>query len=193
VAVGNVVAMLGMSLDGFIEGPNREIDWHRVDEELHHYLNDKVRSFGALLEGRRTYELMQEFWPTADQQPDATEVVVDFAGIWRDIPKYVYSTTMQGGLEGNATLVRDVQPEFVAELKEKYDGDLCVGGPTLLDTFRRLGLVDEYLIHVHPVVLGRGNPLFWPTDGLESLDLVETRVFGNGVVLLHYRVLDTPD
>ncbi len=191
--MGNVVAMLGMSLDGFIEGPDREIDWHRIDDELHRHMNDTVRSFGALLEGRRTYELMQEFWPTADEQPDAPDVVVDFSGIWREIPKYVYSTTLQGDLDGTATIVRQVQPEQVAELKARYDGDLCVGGPTLLDTFRRLGLVDEYRIYVHPVVLGRGNPLFWPADTLESLDLIETRVFGNGVVLLRYRVSDTPD
>lgn len=191
--MGNVVAMMGMSIDGFIEGPDHDISWHRVDEELHQFMNDEVRQFGALLEGRRTFELMDEFWPSADEDPDAPDAIVEFAQIWREIPKYVYSTTLTEVADPTATVIRSVEPSDVRALQARYDGPLGVGGSHLLDTFRRLGLVDEYWVHVHPVVVGGGTPLFSTPSEQEALELTGTRIFGNGVVLLRYRKLDTPD
>ncbi|MDZ5442104.1 dihydrofolate reductase family protein [Micromonospora sp. 4G57] len=89
-----IIVWMSVSLDGIIEGPNRELDWHRVDEELHQHVNDELRTKGAFLHGRRTYELMAGFWPTADQDPAASATTREFAGIWREMPKVVYSRTL---------------------------------------------------------------------------------------------------
>ncbi|MFJ8006504.1 dihydrofolate reductase family protein [Streptomyces fagopyri] len=180
-----IVLMMSVSLDGYVEGPNREIDWHRVDEELHRHFNEEISRFGALLDGRVTHELMAAYWPTADQDPASTPTEAEFAGIWRDIPKIVYSRTLERA-DWNTTLVRDVVPEEVRALKEQPGGDLGLGGAGLAASFLRHGLVDEFRIYVHPVLIGSGKPLFERTDALTDLRLAETRAFGNGVVLLRY-------
>lgn len=180
-----IVLMMSVSLDGYVEGPNREIGWHRVDEELHRHFNEEISRFGALLDGRVTHELMAAYWPTADQDPASTPTEAEFAGIWRDIPKIVYSRTLERA-DWNTTLVRDVVPEEVRALKEQPGGDLGLGGADLAASFLRHDLVDEFRIYVHPVLIGRGKPLFAETDALAALRLAETRAFGNGVVLLRY-------
>jgi dihydrofolate reductase len=184
-----LVLMISISVDGFIEGPNREIDWHLVDEELHEQFNDELSAMGAFLDGRVTYELMAGFWPTADQDPASTKPVVEFARIWRDMPKIVYSTTLQHA-DWNTTIVREVVAEDVLALKAEPGGDLALGGADLAGAFARLHLIDEYRLYVHPIVLGRGKPLFQPSDESVKLALVETRTFGNGVVLLRYQCQD---
>ncbi|MFD9395531.1 dihydrofolate reductase family protein [Streptomyces sp. NPDC060000] len=181
-----IVLMMSASLDGYIEGPGRDISWHRVDEELHQYFNDTVRGLGGLLSGRVTHELMAGFWPTADADPDVPASMAEFAGIWRDIPKYVYSRTLRHA-DWNTTIVREVDPQEVDTLKRQPGGDLGLGGADLAATFLRHDLVDEIHLCVHPVLIGRGTPLFPHADTLTSLDLVRSHTFGNGVVLLHYR------
>jgi len=181
-----VILTMSVSLDGYIEGPNREIDWHMVDDELHSHFNEWLAAMGAFLSGRVTYELMAEFWPTADSDPSSTGPMVEFARIWRDMPKIVYSTTLERA-DWNTTVVRDVVPEEVMALKAQPGGDLALGGADLAAAFMRHDLIDEYRIYVHPVVIGAGKPLFPPSSGVEVvLRLVETRTFGNGVVLLRY-------
>ena len=179
-----IIVWMGMSLDGFMSGPDGEIDWHLVDDELHAHFNDVLRGMGAFLEGRVTYQGMEEFWPTADQDPAATAPTVDFAGIWRAMPKVVYSRTL-ASVGPNATLVREVVPEEVRALKAQPGGDMTLGGADLAATFERLGLVDEYRLYLTPVSIGRGRPVF-PTDTRLEFDLAETRALGNGVVLLRY-------
>jgi dihydrofolate reductase len=183
--VGNVVLMLSMSLDGFFEGPDGELDWHLVDDEVHSHFNEVLAAMAGFLNGRGTYEGMTEFWPTADKDPDSTPSMVEFAAIWRDMPKIVYSRTL-GHADWNTTIVRDVVPAEVRRLAAGAGGDLALGGADLADTFRRLDLIDEYRLYVHPVVLGRGRALFPPSDTRTDLRLAATRTFGNGVVLLHY-------
>ncbi|WP_371645268.1 dihydrofolate reductase family protein [Streptomyces mirabilis] len=180
-----IVLMMSVSLDGFIEGPNREIDWHRVDAELHQHFNEEIRKLGGLLEGRVTHELMAGFWPTADQDPDSTAEVAEFAGIWRDIPKYVYSRTLERA-DWNTTIVRDVVPDEVRALKEQPGGDLGLGGADLTAAFLRHDLVDEFRVYVHPVLIGGGKPLFPESHAATGLRFAESRAFGNGVVLLRY-------
>ncbi|WP_406173055.1 dihydrofolate reductase family protein [Streptomyces sp. NBC_00996] len=180
-----IVLMMSVSLDGYIEGPNREIDWHMVDAELHRHFNREIRQMGALLSGRVTYELMAGFWPTADKDPDSTPEVVEFAGIWRNMPKVVFSRTLERG-EGHTTIVREVVPEEIRALKEQPGGNLGLGGADLAAEFMRHDLVDEFWVYVHPVLLGRGKPLFPEADALTRLRLIEARVFGNGVVQLRY-------
>ncbi|WP_411104576.1 dihydrofolate reductase family protein [Streptomyces sp. cmx-4-9] len=180
-----IILMISMSLDGYIEGPGRQIDWHVVDDELHQHFNDEARATGGFLEGRVTYELMEGYWPAVGEDPAASPIEADFAGIWRDTHKYVYSRTLEQ-VGPNATLVRDVVPAEVAALKAAPGGDLIVGGAGLAASFLRHDLVDAYRIYVHPVLIGGGTPLFPPSAARTPLRLDGTRTFGNGVVQLRY-------
>jgi dihydrofolate reductase len=186
-----VVLIAGVSLDGYIEGPNREIDWHMVDEELHSYFNEQIAAMGAILSGRVTHELMASFWPTADQDPSSTAPMVEFARIWRDMPKIVFSRTLERA-DWNTTVMHDVVPEEIQALKAQAGGDMALSGADLAAAFLRHDLIDEFRIHVHPVLIGRGKPLFATLDARTDrrLRLVETRRFGNGVVLLRYERAD---
>lgn len=181
-----IVLMMSVSLDGFIEGPNREIDWHMVDEELHRHFNEQLKACGAFLDGRVTHELMAGFWPTADSDPSSTPAMVEFAGIWRDMPKIVFSRTLRHA-DWNTTIMREVDPAEIMALKERPGGDLSLGGAELAAAFMRHDLIDEYRIYVHPVLIGRGKPLFPASDTPVVLEGTGTRTFGNGVVLLRYR------
>ncbi len=185
------VVFMGVSLDGFIEGPNREIDWHLVNDEMHSYFNEVLGAMGAFLHGRVTYELMAQSWPTADQDPELPKTMVEFSRIWLDTPKIVYSRTLERA-DWNTTVVRDVVADEVRELKAAPGGDLAIGGAEVAAEFMRLDLVDEYHICVHPVLIGAGKPLFSPsqTMTMTNLRLVENRAFGNGVVLLRYQRSD---
>ena len=184
--MGNIVLMMSVSLDGYIEGPDREIDWHLVDDELHRHFNQQLGAMDAFLSGRVTWELMAAYWPGADQDPDSSPPEVEFARIWRDTPKVVYSRTL-GEAGWNTEVVREVVPGEVRALKARYAGDLALGGADLAAAFLAHDLVDEYRIYVHPVRIGRGKPLFAPSEGRAQLRLAGTHAFGNGVVLLHYR------
>jgi dihydrofolate reductase len=180
-----IVLMLSVSLDGFFEGPNHELDWQLVDDELHEHFNEVLGAMGGFLSGRVTHELMAGFWPTADEDPTSTKPMVEFARIWREMPKIVYSTTLDHA-DWNTTVVRDVVPVDVLKLKEQPGGDLALGGANLAAAFMRYDLIDEHRLYVHPVLIGRGKRLFEPSDAKVDLRLAETRSFGSGVVLLRY-------
>jgi dihydrofolate reductase len=182
--MSKITLMMSVSIDGFMEGPNRELDWQLVDAELHQHFNDYLRTVDAFLEGRVAHELMAGYWPTADQDPDSSPQEAEFAAIWRDVPKYVYSRTAQD-TSWNTTIVRRVDRDEVMALKSQPGGELSIGGAELSASFMRLDLIDEYRLYVHPVVIGRGKPMF-PPDVHIDLALVETRAFGNGVVMLRY-------
>ena len=177
---------MSVSVDGFIEGPNRELDWHLVDDELHSHFNAQLSAMGAFLSGRVTYELMAGFWPTADTDPKSTGPMVEFARIWRDMPKIVFSRTLEQA-DWNTTVVRDLIAEEVMELKAQPGGDLVLGGADLAAAFMRHDLIDEYRLYVHPIIIGAGKPLFGPSEVKINLRFTESRAFGNGVVLLRYQ------
>jgi dihydrofolate reductase len=180
-----VIYSMSVSLDGFIAGPNGEIDWSAPDEELHRFHNQQTRELGAHLCGRRLYEEML-YWETADENPSAAEYELEFARIWKNMPKIVFSNTLEK-VEGNARLVRDGVGEEVAKLKEQPGKDLAVGGAGLASSLIELGLVDEYRLFVSPVVLGGGTPYFPALEERVDLELVETRTFGSRVVYVRYR------
>ena len=184
--MGDVVLWMGISVDGYIEAPGHDIDWHLVDDELHTYFNERLGAAGAFLEGRVVFELMQAFWPNADEDPEGSPTMDEFAGIWRRIPKIVYSRTLQSVPEGATAVVHDVVPDEVRALKGTYEGDLILGGAGIGAAFLALDLVDEIATFVHPVVLGAGTPLFPLSDQRHGLRLVESRAFTNGVVMLRY-------
>jgi dihydrofolate reductase len=179
-----LIYSMGVSLDGFIAGPDGDIDWSAPDEELHRFHNEHAREVGAELYGRRLYETMR-YWETAEENPSAQEVELEFARIWKDTPKIVFSKTLDK-VEGNARLVKDNVAEEVAKLKEEPGKDLAVGGAGLASSLIELGLVDEYRLFVSPVVLGGGTPYFPALDERINLELVETRTFGSRVVYLRY-------
>lgn len=181
--------MMSISLDGFFEGPNHELDWHFVDDELHNHFNEELGAMAAFLDGRVTYELMADYWPTADADP-ASKPVVEFARIWRDMPKFVFSTTLKRA-DWNAVVVDEIVPEQIRQLKAEAGGDLMVGGANVAAEFMRYDLIDEYRLYVHPVVLGDGNRLFQAKKKID-LRLAQTRRFGNGVVLLRYERAGSP-
>jgi dihydrofolate reductase len=176
---------MGVSLDGFIAGPGGNIDWSAPDEELHRFHNQRARETGAHLCGRRLYETML-YWETADQNPAASDYELEFARIWKDTPKIVFSTTLEK-VEGNARLAKGGVAEEVAALKEQPGQDLAVGGAGLASTLVKLGLIDEYRVFVSPVVLGAGTPYFPSLDDRIELELVESQTFGSRVVYLRYR------
>ena len=180
-----VIYSMSPSLDGFIAGPGGEIDWGAPDEELHRFHNQQVREIGAHFLGRRLYEMML-YWETADENPSAAEHELEFARIWKALPKIVVSTTLEK-VEGNARLIRGDIAEEVAELKRQPGKDIAVGGAGLAATFTKLGLIDEYLLFLNPVVLGGGTPYFPALEERIGLELVETRTFGSRVVYLRYR------
>ena len=188
--VRRIIFMMSVSLDGFMEGPDRELDWQRVDAELHGHFNEWLAAAGAFLDGRVTYELMAGFWPTADRDPAATPTMAEFARIWREMPKIVYSRSLSPEALGwNTTLARSVEVDDIERLKASPGGDLVVGGAELAAEFMRHDLIDEYRVYVHPVLIGRGKRMFLDPSVKASLTLAESRVFGNGVVLLRYRRL----
>jgi dihydrofolate reductase len=187
--VRKIILQSMVSLDGYMEGPDRDLSWHLVDEELHRHFNQELAAMGTFIEGRVTFELMAQYWPAADQDPDAPAPIAEFASIWREMPKLVYSRTLEHA-DWSSTIVREVVPEEVEQLKAQPGGDMVMSGADLSASFMRYGLIDEFRIYVNPVVVGGGTPLFRPGTDLTALRLAETRAFGNGVVLLRYQRAD---
>ncbi len=180
-----VIYSMMVSLDGYVERTDRSLDWAIVDEEIHTFANDQASEMGAFLYGRRLYEVMAGYWPTADADPAAPAFVLDFARIWMSKPKVVFSRTLDG-VDWNSRLVRTDLAGEITKLKGEPGGDLELGGPNLAGQVIRLGLVDEYRLIVNPVVLGGGTPFFSAVDSPISLRLLEARTFRSGVVYLRY-------
>jgi len=181
-----VIYSMGVSLDGYIAGPGGEIDWAAPGQELHSFHNEQARELGCQLYGRRLWETMRP-WETVDDDQSRPEHEREFARIWKDTQKVVFSTTLTDVGPG-ARLVREDAAGEVARLKAKPGGTLAAGGAGLAATLIRHGLVDEYRMFVNPVVLGGGTPFFPPLEQPLALHLVESRTFPGGVEYLRYRV-----
>jgi dihydrofolate reductase len=175
-----------LSIDGFIDAADGDSDWATPDPELHRHFNDLDRATEIHLYGRRMYELMAAFWPTADETPDAPDYVVEYARIWKAMPKIVFSGTLER-VEWNARLVRGDAVAEVARLKEQPGGTMSVGGTALATSLADAGLIDEFRFYVMPVIVGAGTPMFGPLGAHIDVAPVEVRQFGSGAVLLRYR------
>lgn len=180
---------MSVSLDGLVASANGDIDWSYPDEELHQHLNDRERTMDVFLYGRRMYEDMAAYWPGADARPDAPQVEIEYARIWKSKPKVVFSKNLQQ-VAWNSTLVREDIAGVVKKLKEQPGDAMSVGGVQLASALMQLGLVDEYWLYVHPVILGSGKPMFAGLRDRIDVELVETHTFRAGVVLLRYRRVD---
>jgi dihydrofolate reductase len=178
-----LIYSMTVSLDGYIAGPDGSIDWSAPDEELFLFHTQQVQEIGVHLCGRRLYETMV-YWETAEKGP-LPAAHVEFAQMWKALPKVVFSTTLQS-VVGNTRLARDGIGEEVTGLKEKSGKDIAVGGAGLADACMKLELVDEWRLFVSPVTLGGGTPYFPTLDKRTDLELAETKTFGSRVVYLRY-------
>lgn len=182
-----VTYSMAVSLDGYIVGPDGSFDWARPDEEVFRLATDEVRGVGAHLLGRRLYETML-YWETADQNGALPYSTVEFATIWRSLPKVIFSTTLSA-VHGNARLASGGLADEIERLRAGPDeGDIAIGGATLAAEAAALGLIDEYRARVYPVLIGGGTRFFPNCERHVGLELVENRTLGSRVVYLRYRV-----
>ena len=182
-----VIYSMTVTLDGFIAGPDGEIDWSGPDDELHRFHNDRVRGQRAQLLGRRLYETMLYWDADAERDPAATETMLDFARIWKPLPKIVFSRTLTEVQGANTRLAQGSPAEELERLKaESGEGDIGVGGAGLAAELMADGLVDDFHLFVAPVVLGAGTRFFPPLEHRVPLELVERREFTGGVQYLRY-------
>jgi dihydrofolate reductase len=184
----SVTYSMGVSLDGYIAGPHGDFDWTEPDEEVFGIVTDEIREVGVHLLGRRLYETML-YWETADQDPSLDDSMLEWAAIWKPLPKVVFSTTLSGALQGNARLASGSLAEEIERLRaEPGEGEIAIGGAALAAEAAALGLIDEYRARIYPVLVGGGIPFFSPRERRVDLELVEARTFSSRVVYLRYRV-----
>src|SRR5580658_7690632 len=175
IIVSNLV-----SLDGFFEGPNQELDWFIVDEEFFAYAKDLLRSVDTLLFGAKTYQHMAAYWPSAP--------VDEIADKMNSLPKIVFSKTLEKADWNNSRVIRDKIQEEVSKLKAQPGKDMVIfGSASLASSLLQLGLIDEYRVILQPVLLGKGSPLFQGITDRIQLKLISAKTFGSGVVLLSYQ------
>lgn len=173
------------SLDGYVADENGDFSWAAPDEEVHAFVNETQRRIGTFLCGRKLYEVMA-WWDTVDLTEEP-EVIHDFAGIWRNADKVVYSTTLPSVPDPRARIEREFHPDAVRALKAAARRDISVGGPNLAGQALATGLVDEIEVFAVPILIGAGTPAY--PDGFRlQLDLLEERRFAGGVAYLRYRV-----
>ena len=176
---------MNLSVDGYVAAPDGDLGWSVPSDELFQYWSDRVGATGLALYGRRVWEGMSAHWPTADQQPGATPAHVEYARRWRDMPKVVFSSTLST-VEGNARLVPGDAVAEITRLKAEDGGPMDIVGATLAAAVMRAGLIDEYVLVTHPVLVGGGTPFFTALDDWVNLTLVEIRTFPDGVLLTRY-------
>lgn len=182
----SVTYSMGVSLDGYIVGPDGDFDWTEPDEEVFRFWIDDIREVGVHLMGRRLYETML-YWETADEDPALDDSTLEWTALWKPLPKVVFSTTLSA-VQGNARLASGGLAEEIERLRaEPGEGDIAIGGATLAAEAVAAGLVDEYRAMVYPVLVGGGIPFFPRREQRVDLELVETRTFRSKVVYLRYR------
>ena len=183
----SVTYSMGVSLDGYITGPDGDLGWGVPDDEVFRFVTDEIRGVGVHLLGRRLYETML-YWETADQDPSLDDAMLEWAALWKALPKVVFSTTLST-VQGNARLASGGLAEEIERLRaEPGDGDIAIGGANLAAQVAALGLIDEYRARISPVLLGGGLPFFPQPGHRVDLELVENRTFSSRVVYLRCRV-----
>lgn len=177
-----LIAAINISLDGFCDHTGMV-----ADEGLHEHYNDMLRNAGALIYGRITYQLMENYWPSVVENPTGNKPLDEFAVLIDDIPKIVYSRTLQEVTWKNSTLKKEIIATEIEALKQQTGKDIYAGSPSMIVALTNLGVIDEYQLCVHPVVLGRGLPLFNHINESIILSLIKTKSLGGGQVVLYYK------
>jgi dihydrofolate reductase len=182
-----VTYSMGVSLDGYIVGPDGDFDWAAPDEEVFRFVTDEIREVGVHLLGRRLYETML-YWETADQDRSLDDSMLEWAALWKPLPKVVFSNTLSA-VQGNARLASGGLAAEIELLRAgRGEGDIAIGGATLAADAAALGLIDEYRAMVDPVLVGGGIPFFPQRERRVDLELAETRTFSSRAVYLRYCV-----
>lgn len=182
-----LVLFAHMSLDGFAGDKNGGLGFLTYDSELQKFAGELVKTVGAPVYGKNTYHLMEGYWPTVLNDPNADKHALEHAQWVQEIPKIVFSTTLASADWNNTTLIKENVTEEVNKLKQQPGKDLVIfGSPGLAKSLMNLGLIDEYQLTLHPVILGEGISLFDGNTRMSDLKLLETKTMGSGVVTLHY-------
>ena len=186
--MGKLIYLMNVSLDGFIETTDHSLDWGTiVDDEMHTWFAEHMRGMAASLYGRRLYEIMSAYWPTSESDPGATEAMREFGREWRATPRIVFSRTLDS-VDHNSRLAQGDVGEELARLRQEFDGDLEVAGPTLAWQFIERGLVDAFGMVIHPVILGGGTPFLPELGSPIPLRQTATHRFESGSVYIGYEV-----
>ncbi len=180
--MGTLSYSMSISLDGYVEDPTGSIGFSVPDEEVHRFANQQTRDTAALLFGRGLYEIMEDFW-TAPERADGPEVEAEFASIYAETPRIVFSDSLDSVAPGCRLVRRADAVDEVVRLKDETDGDLGVGGPGLAASL--LDLIDEFRPRVVPAFTGGGKP-YVPLGADLRLRLLEQRTFRSGTVFLRY-------
>ena len=183
----SVTYSMGVSLDGYIVGPDGTFDWTASGGEVFRFWIDEIRGVGVHVLGRRLYETML-YWEADDHDPPLDKAELEWAALWKPLPKVVFSTTLSE-VRGNARLASGGLAAEIERLRgEPGPGEIAIGGATLAAEAAALDLIDEYRLMVYPVLVGGGIPFFSRRERRVDLELVETRTIGSNVVYLRYRV-----
>jgi dihydrofolate reductase len=185
-----LILSLHTTLDGFVAGPNGEMDWIKLDAELFDLVGKFTDEADAALYGRVTYQMMNSYWPTAGDQPDASKHDIQHSGWYNRVEKIVLSRTMEEAGANKTTVIRDNVAAEVQKIKSQPGKNVLIfGSPTAAHTLMAHGLIDEYWLFVNPILLGEGIPVFANIVNKTALKLVTSKVFPCGVIGLNYTVV----
>src|SRR6476619_6297764 len=188
-----IISFMHISLDGFVAGPNGEMDWIKVDEEIFDHVGKRIGEGDTALYGRVTYQMMEGYWPTAGDEPDASKHDIEHSKWYNKVQKVVLSKTMKGADLPKTKIISDNIPDQINEIKQSRNGSgkdiLLFGSPAATHSLIQLNLIDGYWLFVNPIILGQGIPLFAGIRDKIKLKLLTTRKFNNGVTELNY-ILD---
>ena len=182
-----LVFFMHTSLDGFVAGPNGEMEWINIDDTMFDFVATMTDNADTALYGRVTYEMMQGYWPKAGEQPNATKHDIEHSAWYNKVSKIVLSRTMsETGLK-NTKVISNQLADNINKIKQQNGKNILIfGSPTASHSLLNKGLIDEFWLFVNPVLLGRGIPLFKDVPETIKLKLIETRTFSCGVIALHY-------
>jgi dihydrofolate reductase len=184
-----IISFMHISLDGFVAGPNGEMDWIKVDEEIFDHVAKGISGSDTALYGRVTYEMMEGYWPTAGDHPDASKHDIEHSKWYKNVHKIVLSKSMKGSSLANTTVISESLSDKINEIKKLPGKDIAVfGSPGATHSLMQQNLIDGFWLFVNPIILGQGIPLFTGINDKIKLGLLNTRQFGNGVVELSYSV-----
>jgi len=183
----NLVLFMHTSLDGFVAGRDREMDWITVDEEIFDYAGQRTNEADTALYGRITYQMMENYWPTAADQPNPTRHDIEHSRWYKNVAKVVLSRTMKDANLVNTKIISDNLTDEIIKLKQGAGKEIIIfGSPTAAHSLMAAKLIDDYWLFVNPVLLGQGIPLFHDIQEKIKLTFVKSNVFSSGVVCLHY-------
>ena len=186
----NLVFFMHASLDGFVAGPNGEMNWIKVDEAMFDFVATMTAEADTALYGRITYEMMQGYWPNAGNKPNASKHDKEHSAWYNSVSKIVLSTSLNEKELTNTTVISDDLAEKINAIKQQEGKNILIfGSPRASHSLLKEGLVDEFWIFVNPILLGKGIPLFKNIMETTQLKLVETKIFSQGVIALHYETI----